>query len=275
MIKDFETVDKWFFDYQAEFEKIFENVHLFEPLDIAPSVLFEYFYVLYRHRCLGFPYDICTPHPNNSYTISKVKNLLTIHAITNAYKYKTLMNTMNFIYNPIENYNMDETLTVNFSKGSETTTVTHEGQDIASNIGTNTLHSKGGTTMSSGSHDTLNSSTTTQIAPYNESLGESTYTTNKVTVSGTPSTTTEGSTDSETTNTETLNSSVSNTYDSSITTDAGIRNDITFHELKRNGNIGVTTTQQMIEQERNIADFDILKIYFNDIENLILLGEWS
>jgi hypothetical protein len=46
----------------------------------------------------------------------------------------------------------------------------------------------------------------------------------------------------------------------------------TTHEFKRSGNIGVTTSQQMIQSEREIADFSALSQFVNDIANLICLS---
>lgn len=46
----------------------------------------------------------------------------------------------------------------------------------------------------------------------------------------------------------------------------------TTHEFKRSGNIGVTTSQQMIQSEREIADFSVLAQFVNDIANLICLS---
>lgn len=44
------------------------------------------------------------------------------------------------------------------------------------------------------------------------------------------------------------------------------------HSLTRSGNIGVTTTQQMLEQELNIWDvFDYFEIIFKDIDSIMLL----
>lgn len=52
--------------------------------------------------------------------------------------------------------------------------------------------------------------------------------------------------------------------------------DTTSHELKRSGNIGVTTSQQMIESERNLVNFTFLKIVFGNIINdTCILTEWG
>ena len=46
----------------------------------------------------------------------------------------------------------------------------------------------------------------------------------------------------------------------------------TTHEFKRSGNIGVTTSQQMIQSEREVADFSALAQFVNDIANIICLS---
>lgn len=42
-------------------------------------------------------------------------------------------------------------------------------------------------------------------------------------------------------------------------------NETTTHEFKRSGNIGVTTSQQMVESERRIAYFSFFKVLIRDI----------
>lgn len=46
----------------------------------------------------------------------------------------------------------------------------------------------------------------------------------------------------------------------------------TTHEFKRSGNIGVTTSQQMIQYEREVADFSALAQFITDIANIICLS---
>lgn len=46
----------------------------------------------------------------------------------------------------------------------------------------------------------------------------------------------------------------------------------TTHEFSRSGNIGVTTSQQMIQSERDISDFSTLAQFVTDIANLICLS---
>ena len=52
--------------------------------------------------------------------------------------------------------------------------------------------------------------------------------------------------------------------------------DTTSHEFKRSGNIGVTTSQQMLESERKVVNFAFLKIVFsNIIADTCIVSEWE
>ena len=62
--------------------------------------------------------------------------------------------------------------------------------------------------------------------------------------------------------------------DSNTRTESGT--ETTTHEFKRSGNIGVTTSQQMIESERKVVNFTFLKIVFaNIIDDTCILTEWG
>ena len=62
--------------------------------------------------------------------------------------------------------------------------------------------------------------------------------------------------------------------DSNTRTESGT--ETTTHEFKRSGNIGVTTSQQMIESERKVVNFTFLKIVFNNIINdTCIVTEWE
>lgn len=47
--------------------------------------------------------------------------------------------------------------------------------------------------------------------------------------------------------------------------------DTNERDLTRHGNIGVMSTQQMIEQERSIADFSAVSIFFNGVKDILCL----
>ena len=44
------------------------------------------------------------------------------------------------------------------------------------------------------------------------------------------------------------------------------------HKINRHGNIGVTTSQQMIESERKLAKINILEMVISDLKSLMLLN---
>lgn len=73
--------------------------------------------------------------------------------------------------------------------------------------------------------------------------------------------------DTKTTNTGTN----TDTQDINTTvTTAG--NEKTVHEFTRSGNIGVTTSQQMIESERQLAMFSVVDLFAKAIADIILIG---
>lgn len=73
--------------------------------------------------------------------------------------------------------------------------------------------------------------------------------------------------DTKTTNTGTN----TDTQDINTTvTTAG--NEKTVHEFTRSGNIGVTTAQQMIESERQLAMFSVIDLFVKAIADIILIG---
>ena len=73
--------------------------------------------------------------------------------------------------------------------------------------------------------------------------------------------------DTKTTNTGTN----TDTQDINTTvTTAG--NEKTVHEFTRSGNIGVTTSQQMIESERQLAMFSAVDLFVKAIADIILIG---
>ena len=63
-------------------------------------------------------------------------------------------------------------------------------------------------------------------------------------------------------------------YNGEDYTDTRSKNNDSY-ELKRSGNIGVTTSQQMIESEREVARFNVLKEFFEDLNRYLLLSTWD
>ena len=47
-----------------------------------------------------------------------------------------------------------------------------------------------------------------------------------------------------------------------------------YHNLNRQGNIGVTTTQEMIEKERQVARYSVIEEFMNDMKHEVMLSTW-
>ena len=183
-------------------------------------------------------------------------------------KWKALYKTTIMSYNPIENYNMTENETVNSdiannesstfkSTNNNTSTNTSKGSQTDNNTVENTssadLQTYGFNSSSAVDKD-KNSST--------ENIKNNTTSTNE---------TTSSITDNNTLNNESTSSITgNNTLNNENTTTLSASNDTT-RELKRSGNIGVTTTQQMLQQERELWDWNYYNTVFKDIDNLLTL----
>lgn len=159
--------------------------------------------------------------------------------------WQKLYDTTNLEYNPIENYDRQEEWT---DTGNEAGTQT----GTQTNTGTNTESGKGGGESSGTSSSTTNTNGTdtgSVVAFNTDEFKDSTKSVS--TASGTDS----GENASK----------VNSAYESTInTTDkidrnlADSRNTNTNHTGRVHGNIGVTTSQQMIEAQRNVVRFNII-----------------
>lgn len=173
--------------------------------------------------------DLLKNEDTNIFTV--IANVLTS---CENYRWIKLWNTLNFEYNPIENYNMKESSTdtrdgstdntdtiKNTRTVSETTTVTNDSTVDNSIYGFNS----------------------TTSVDSDSSIGTTNGTSTKNTTDG----------DDET---------------RSVTTTVSDKNE---HALTRSGNIGVTTTQQMITQERELVLWKFFdEVVFADIDKYLV-----
>lgn len=187
-------------------------------------------------------------------------------------------------YDPIENYNAIEAETIGTSgsrsgSGSEsnTGTDTHvlSGTDSETITASNLDHESGTDTTTDTTADGT-SETVNQIYGYNSSTAAndstSTTTVNQTVKHETGYGKSVNHDVSEThsteygkTDTETLNLSKS-------TTDQETTSGSTTRNLTRHGNIGVTTSQQMIESEIELRRHNYFDIIFKDIDNILTLS---
>ena len=169
--------------------------------------------------------------------------------LSNEYRYDTLYSTIIQEYNPIENYSMTERIETSYNgKEINATTFTGSERETHAINEQRTEHSQtneGGTTnvlktapYDSESFFNKEQSTTTQDSPTSSELA----------IGNTGENTTE----------KTFN----NRSDNNVKSFDG-RNDVVTHT--RSGNIGVTTSQQMLESSRSLANFNFVGIVARDI----------
>ena len=209
---------------------------------------------------------------NGAPTYAGFMKAVNIWHTSRKYYFDGLFATTQFEYNPI--YNVDETTT---ETNTRTPNLTHAEQGTTAETDTRKTEVTHGHTVNVTSSGT-DSAETTETGENTDSVtGQNqvtTYNSNtflddtKNTQSGTSSnertaeTTGTTSTTTATTNAgkdTTQNSGGTSATTSRTATETGT--DITEFSRERVGNIGVTSSQQLIDAERKIRDFDILDIW--------------
>lgn len=197
-------------------------------------------------------------------------------------KWSKLWDVYELEYNPIENYSMTENETIDrdvTNSGSDTGTVNNANTgtiaDNGAHGGISSTVTDGETTNTGTQSNAGTSNTLDGIFGFNssDSVGSDTSdnTTNNLRTDNLASTNNE-------TITETRNLTDSNTRTLN-TTDLETRNlehenveaDNTERELIRKGNIGVTTSQRMIESEIELWQWNFYKQVFEDIDSILCL----
>lgn len=195
-------------------------------------------------------------------------------------------------YNPIENYNADESETVQHG-GSDTLnrtgTDTHalSGTDTTTESGTNTISNSGddivkntGDSTNTNTNKDGTSTTANKIFGFNsdDASDDSTSTT---TVNQTVTDKREDNLTATTTHglktDDTRNMSDSTTYGRNDAENIDIKETTDYNKtetriLKRHGNIGVTTSQQMIESELELRKKNFFEIVFHDIDQYLTIS---
>lgn len=173
--------------------------------------------------------------------IDIMKLAITTWSIANQYTWQKLYDTMVVDYNPI--WNVDASVT-------ETLTGT-ENRDIArSGSGSNnrTLNLADNETVNLADNETVNITDTEAVKGFNSDTWAESHKNNKAGTDNVAHTGTDNTTHTGTDNI-------------AITDTESVDDDLTRSETRtqrRTGNIGVTTTQQMLEQERAIAEFNMI-----------------
>ena len=181
-------------------------------------------------------------------------------------EYEKIKTAITAEYNPINNYSMEEThtgtdTTANKHTGTDVTTDTHTGNDTLEKTG-NIENAKGTTQTNTAGIATTTTNgqaeitSVNQVSAYdsndytNHDKNTTTSAENTQTVENSGKDTIAYSGKDTTTNNLTDTTTYNNTLTSNIKYGHNIDNTITYDTLlKRVGNIGVTTSQQMIESE--------------------------
>lgn len=181
-------------------------------------------------------------------------------------EYEKIKKAITAEYNPINNYSMEEThtgtdTTVSNHTGTDVTTDTHTGKDTLEKTG-NIENAKGTTQTNTAGITTTTTNEAVEITSVNQvsAYDSNDFTNHDKNTTSTPETaqtvanrgadTVAYSGKDTTTNNLTDTTTYNNTLTSNIKYGHNIDNTITYDTLlKRVGNIGVTTSQQMIESE--------------------------
>lgn len=175
----------------------------------------------------------------NNYMEDSIKELFTI----NKYKYSRLWETTQQVYNMIDNYDKNSTITITKSgKQKETSTI----GDVISSVDSETSD-----TTQIGERKTTN-----KVSPYdsdkmydsNSSIIENTQDININRVGGT----------SKTTKGDDIRTTEYENYSETTTEHTS-------------GNIGVTTSAQMLQGERELANFSFWDVVIKDLVNYVLI----
>lgn len=190
-----------------------------------------------------------TTERKNKTMLEVIQEIASNIYLSNEYRYNTLYSTIIQEYDPIENYKMSEKIETTYN-GSEVNSTEYNGTET-------NLHNIKEKTINQ--NKTTEGSTTNVLktAPYDS---ENFYNKEQSTTTQENPTVTDSSASIEGVNSDVK--SFDSRVDKNTKRFEG-RNDVVTHT--RSGNIGVTTSQQMLESQRTLANFNFVGIVARDI----------
>lgn len=266
---------------------LFKNIHWFDgtltyvdaegssknypDLGFKPADLYEYWSIMFEELRIGYPCKCGNPFNGPSAAewtecaanfLVKAQQWLKL----NENKYLGLVKTYGLTYDPISNYDMVEVEGSALKQSEEETKNTIKGKMITDVDAPQTQVKNYTTTYDDAKDSRLaGRSTNEYLNTYRtETVGE-----NDIPIKRT-SQSMEGADAGQTTTSKYKDTSQSLEWDE-ITTPASNR--AQARKLVRRGNIGTTTTQEMIEAEREIARQNILEEFFREF-NKGVMGAW-
>ena len=204
--------------------------------------------------------------------------LLTVACINALYKskewqYNKLFDSLSLTYEPLNNYDSTATETV-ITDSTQDTTVKQGAQTntTSGNINVGARSDKNTTSNIVGARNDSNTNVLS-VSPSDE----------KNTFYGKEKNENNIQVGQQSTNIDSTNSLGEQKTTNSATDNIGERNDskkdvgnvVVDRTLRTKGNIGVTTSQQMLQSEREVAYFELIKIIAHDTVNAICSGLWD
>ena len=199
-----------------------------------------------------------TGQDNRTFTI--IRSLVDSALMENHYKIDTLYKTTTLEYNPIENYNRKQTTS---TKEGGSASDTRSGSEAREHGGSDTLSYSGETTTAPSGTIRNTHYTTAFNAPSSfadDTKDETTYEEMQTKESF-----------KDRSDKTVYNSNESLTYD--VANDRMFDNSVDIKD-SISGNIGVTTTQQMIESEREVAEFSVFSVIADIVQESFCTDEW-
>lgn len=200
--------------------------------DVFQNNLKRYMEINFGEYCLLYMYKLDPVSASNLIPLR-----LNYQYIANAYMLEGLWNSTQLDYNPIENYRMEEK-GKETNSGSDTTTRNFGNTNVQQIAGERNDIMSYGSYENTNTHEVSPESSANYIAESRDKINNGTHIDNATTGSQTITTKSDA-----VNNTDTLK-----------------HGHILDHELTRSGNIGVTTSQQMIQSEREIVKLNVYKV---------------
>lgn len=201
-----------------------------------------------------FCYDYATRRTN--YVNQMLPDIFNMVYAVNKRKYELLIDAYKAEYDPIENYNSTETST-------DTRTPDISTNTTGTNNSTSTVKNNQIKTVTESPDNYVETSARSTTSYNSEAYRPESKTETSATGTRATSEVYNGNPDTSTTD-NTIDNTVHTTGSETIT-----------HTMQRSGNIGVTSSQQMLEQQLQLAaKMNIFKILASDLASELFLAAW-
>ena len=252
--------------------------------NIATALDIEYNYNRSGNKIISPMLSIYTGDTNELTAMQKLDIAVTIYTMYH-HKWEKLYALLSVEYNPISNYDMTENETITREVDESTT---HTGTQGTTHTGTQTdAHTGTQTDAHTGTQRTITDDTTSGSGSSSTDTGVYGFNSSTAVDDSTSDTTASNSSDydGDTTRTDNLTDlrtdnltdlrtdNLTDTRTDNLT-DTVDNNESVKRELTRSGNIGVTTSQQMIQSEISLWEWNFYHSVMKDIDSLLTISTY-